>query len=167
MDGRLVFPLLGVIPWGIVLFFFLFSALFFFFFFFFKGHTWGIRKFLGQGSNESCSVGIHRSHGSTGSEPHLQPMPACSNTGSKWVQESNLHSHGHYVRFLNGWATAGTSVMVLIFLFWPYPQHVEVPSSGIIPEPEQRPQATASQENSPWRFSIIITSSHHPHPHPH
>ena len=37
----------------------------------FYGCTCGIYKFLGQGLNQSCSWGLHHSHGNTGFKPLL------------------------------------------------------------------------------------------------
>ena len=37
----------------------------------FHGHTCGIQKSPGQGSNQSCSCDLHHSHGNIGSEPNM------------------------------------------------------------------------------------------------
>ena len=50
------------------------------FLFFLKGHACGIWKFLGQGSNWSCSCDLHHNQSNVGSKRHLQPMPQ-----QKWI----------------------------------------------------------------------------------
>ena len=47
----------------------------FFFFLNFQACTCGIWKFLGQGSNQSCSPGLYHSQGNARSKPYLQPTP--------------------------------------------------------------------------------------------
>ena len=70
-----------------------------FFFVFFQGHTLGIWKFPGQGSNQSYSASLHHRHSNAGSEPPLQT------TSQLWqcqilnplrrARESNPHPHGY------------------------------------------------------------------------
>ena len=47
-----------------------------YYFFSFYGHTCSIWKFLGQGSNQSCSFRLHHSHSNTRSKLHLSQLAA-------------------------------------------------------------------------------------------
>ena len=86
------------------------------FFLSFYSHTCGIGKFLGQGSNWSCSCSLGYSHGNTRSKPHLQPMPQAL---------GNARSLTHWVR--PGTEPASSETM----------RHVEIPRPGIEPASQQ------------------------------
>ena len=62
----------------------------------FHGYTGGIRKFLGEGANRSCSWGPCYSHGNTGSKPSATYISACGNTGSL----THLNKHRNWTCIL-------------------------------------------------------------------
>ena len=91
-------------------------SLFFFFFYFCTCSIW---KFLGQGLNRSCRLGLYHSCGNTGSEPNLNYATACGNARSltHWAKSGKKSASSQKQHWaLNPLSSMGTPPAAILSL---------------------------------------------------